>query len=52
MIGTSGLTTLKRMRAEEQALDGRYDDEEAGLSEDEAEAALGDVGDDEELLIG
>lgn len=51
MIGTCGLATLKGLRAEEQALDGRYDDEEAGLSDDDDEAVLQDVGDDEDLLF-
>jgi len=51
MIGTSGLATLKMIRAKDQALDGRYDDEEAGLSEDDGEDTMEDIGDDEGLLF-
>lgn len=48
-----GIELLREFRAKQMTEDGRNDEEDAGLSEDENEVELADVDDGEELqLVG
>lgn len=50
-IGVRGIELLREFRSKEMLKDGRNDEEEAGLSEDENEVELDGVGDDDELFF-
>uniref|UniRef100_A0A183BK65 HTH CENPB-type domain-containing protein n=1 Tax=Globodera pallida TaxID=36090 RepID=A0A183BK65_GLOPA len=50
-IGARGIELLREFRGKETMKDGRNDEEEAGLSEDENNVDLGGVGEDDELFF-
>ncbi|KAL3090527.1 hypothetical protein niasHS_005439 [Heterodera schachtii] len=50
-IGPIGIKLLREFRATETVKDGRNDHEEAGLSDDDGDVELDQVGDEDEILI-